>query len=169
MYHEFYRVMGEEGPSHVTLFRYAVGKVQQRNRLTQRYVQEAVHKIKEELGKKQLREGEERPKQGEEVRGETHSLFQAIVEGSADVMYVQDLEGKYVFINPAGLSGPSSTVSPPAASIRTVRASSRRRRWYEVTKRPCASSAARNWSWRFMTSSWLASLSTSIRPRCRSS
>jgi len=41
MCREFHRVMGEEGPSHTTLFRYAEGKVQRRNVLTERYVRTA--------------------------------------------------------------------------------------------------------------------------------
>ncbi len=52
MSREFYRVMGADGPSHTTLFRYAGGKVKRPNILTERYVQEAIHKVTVELSKK---------------------------------------------------------------------------------------------------------------------
>jgi len=45
MCREMHRVMGEEGPSHTTLFRYASGKVKRPNVITERYVQQAIHKI----------------------------------------------------------------------------------------------------------------------------
>ena len=49
---EFYRVMGEEGPSQTTLFRYATGKVKRPNVCTERYVQQAIHKVTVELSQK---------------------------------------------------------------------------------------------------------------------
>ena len=49
MCREIHRVMGEEGPSHTTLFRYASGRVKRRNVLTERYVREAIHKVTVEL------------------------------------------------------------------------------------------------------------------------
>ena len=52
MSRQFYRVMGAEGPSQTTLFRYATGKVKRPNVLTERYVQEAIRKITVELGQK---------------------------------------------------------------------------------------------------------------------
>ena len=52
MSRQFYRVMGEEGPSQTTLFRYAGGKVKRPNVLTERYVREAIRKISVELSKK---------------------------------------------------------------------------------------------------------------------
>ncbi len=45
MCRQFHRVMGEEGPSHTTLFRYATGKVRRRNVLTERYVKEAIDRV----------------------------------------------------------------------------------------------------------------------------
>ncbi len=50
---EFQRVMGYEGPSHATLFRYASGKVKRPNVLTERYVQQAIEKVTAELSQKQ--------------------------------------------------------------------------------------------------------------------
>jgi len=56
MYREFYRVMGEEGPSHTTLFRYATKKVKRPNVVTERYVREAIQKVTAELSQKQNRQ-----------------------------------------------------------------------------------------------------------------
>jgi len=56
MYREFYRVIGKEGPSHTTLFRYAGGNVKQPNVVTERYVREAIDKVTAELNRqKRLR------------------------------------------------------------------------------------------------------------------
>ena len=52
MSREFHRVMGEEGPSQTTLFRYATGKVKRPNVVTERYVQQALHKVTVELSQK---------------------------------------------------------------------------------------------------------------------
>ncbi len=49
---ELHRVKGEEGPSHTTLFRYATRKVKRPNVLTERYVQQAIHKLTVELSQK---------------------------------------------------------------------------------------------------------------------
>ncbi len=49
---EIHRVMGEEGPSHTTLFRYATGKVKRPNVVTEQYVREAIHKVTAELSQK---------------------------------------------------------------------------------------------------------------------
>lgn len=62
MRREFHRVMGEEGPSHTTLHRYATGKSQRRNILTKRYVQEAIHKATVELIQRELSESEAGPR-----------------------------------------------------------------------------------------------------------
>jgi len=52
MCREFHRVMGEEGPSHTTLFRYASGKVKRPNVMVERYVREALEKLTAELSQK---------------------------------------------------------------------------------------------------------------------
>ena len=52
MYREFFRVMGYEGPSHTTLFRYASGNVKRPNVVTERYVQQAIDKLAVELSQK---------------------------------------------------------------------------------------------------------------------
>ncbi len=49
---ESHRVMGHEGPSHTTLFRYATGKVKRPNVVTEQYVREAIHKVTAELSQK---------------------------------------------------------------------------------------------------------------------
>ncbi len=52
MCREFHRVMGEEGPSHTTLFRYATGRVKRPNVVTEQYVRKAIHKLTVELSRK---------------------------------------------------------------------------------------------------------------------
>jgi len=49
---ELNRVMGYEGPSHTTLFRYASGKVKRPNVIAERYVQQAIQKVTVELSQK---------------------------------------------------------------------------------------------------------------------
>jgi len=51
MCREMHRVMGEEGPSHTTLFRYASGRVKRPNVLVEQYVQQAIDKVTVELSK----------------------------------------------------------------------------------------------------------------------
>ncbi len=52
MCREIHRVMGEEGPSHTTLFRYASGRVKRPNVVTAQYVRKAIHKLTAELNQK---------------------------------------------------------------------------------------------------------------------
>jgi len=52
MCREIHRVMGEEGPSHTTLFRYASGRVKRPHGLVERYVREAIQKLTAELSQK---------------------------------------------------------------------------------------------------------------------
>ncbi len=56
MCRELHRVMGHEGPTHTTLFRYASGRVKRPNVLVERYVREAIHKLTVELAQKQNRQ-----------------------------------------------------------------------------------------------------------------
>jgi len=49
MCREMHRVMGEEGPTHTTLFRYASGRVKRPNVLVERYVRKAIDKLTTEL------------------------------------------------------------------------------------------------------------------------
>ena len=49
---EFHRVMGHEGPSQTTLYRYAKGKGKRPHVITERYVREAIQKTTAELSKK---------------------------------------------------------------------------------------------------------------------
>ena len=71
MCREFHRVMGEEGPSHTTLFRYATGRVRRRNVLTERYVKEAIDRVTVELQK--------------EVQVKIH--FRELVENAKDLIF----------------------------------------------------------------------------------
>ncbi len=52
MCREFHRVMGHEGPSHTTLYRYAKGKGKRQHVITERWVREAIQKATTELSKK---------------------------------------------------------------------------------------------------------------------
>ncbi len=52
MCREFHRVMGYEGPSDTTLFRYAKGKGKRPNVVIERYVQQAIHQLTVELSQK---------------------------------------------------------------------------------------------------------------------
>ncbi len=52
MCREFHRVMGEEGPTHTTLFRYASGRVKRPNVLVEQYVRQAIEKVTAELSQK---------------------------------------------------------------------------------------------------------------------
>ncbi len=52
MFREFHRVMGEEGPSHTTLFRYASGRVKRPHVLVERFIQQAIDKLTAELSQK---------------------------------------------------------------------------------------------------------------------
>ncbi len=49
MCREIHRVMGEEGPTHTTLFRHASGKIKRPNVLVEHYVQQAIDKLTAEL------------------------------------------------------------------------------------------------------------------------
>ncbi len=86
MCRELHRVMGQEGPSHTTLFRYAIGKVRRRNVLTERYVKEAIDRITVELIKEELSESEARREPVEkEVQAEIH--FRELIENAKDLIY----------------------------------------------------------------------------------
>ncbi len=52
MCREFHRVMGYEGPTHTTLFRYASGRVKRPYVVTERYVRQAIDKLTVELSQK---------------------------------------------------------------------------------------------------------------------
>ena len=62
MCREFHRVMGYEGPSLTTLFRYSIGDVKRPNVLVQHYLQQAIHKLTVELSQK-----EDSPKQNRQA------------------------------------------------------------------------------------------------------
>ena len=94
MCRELHRVMGEEGPSHTTLFRYASERVRRRNVLTERYVKEAIDRVTVELARNKLSESETQQK--EEFR------FSELVEHTQDLIfrYGRDPLG-CEYINPA--------------------------------------------------------------------
>jgi len=49
MCREFHRVMGHEGLSHTTLFRYASGSIKRPRVLIEQYVRQAIDKVTAEL------------------------------------------------------------------------------------------------------------------------
>jgi len=49
MCREFHRVMGDEGPAPITLFRYARGRVKRPRVLIEQYVRQAIDKLTAEL------------------------------------------------------------------------------------------------------------------------
>jgi len=53
MCREFHRVMGHEGPSHTTLFRYAKEKGTRPHVVIERYVLQAIEKVTAELSQKE--------------------------------------------------------------------------------------------------------------------
>lgn len=87
MCREFHRVMGEEGPSHTTLFRYAEGKVQRRNVLTERYVRTAIQRITVEFIQQELRESEAQREDVQEELHQTEVRYRQLVENARDVIY----------------------------------------------------------------------------------
>ncbi len=103
MCREFHRVMGEEGPSHTTLFRYAEGKVQRRNVLTERYVRTAIQRITVELIQQELSESEA---QREDIQEELHQAedrYRQLVENAKDIVYRYSLFPKphFDYLSPA--------------------------------------------------------------------
>ena len=103
MCRELHRVMGEEGPSHTTLFRYAEGKVQRRNVLTERYVREAIQKITVELIQQKLSESENQREDVETELRQTESRFREMVENAKDIIYRYGLTPRphFEYISPA--------------------------------------------------------------------
>ena len=87
MCREFHRVMGTEGPSHTTLFRYATGTAKRRHVLTEHYVREAIHKITVELIEKELSESEKRREHVEKDLHQTEDRFRQLVENAKDIIY----------------------------------------------------------------------------------
>jgi len=87
MCREFHRVMGREGPSHTTLFRYAIGKVRRRNVLTERYVKEAMDKVTVELMKQELSENGARQEPVEKELQQPEIYFRELIENAKVLIY----------------------------------------------------------------------------------
>jgi len=101
MCREFHRVMDQEGPSHTTLFRYAIGKVKRRHGLTERFVREAIQKVRAEFTEKARRE-----RSGEDVDKEMSAAgtrVQHLVENARDLIYRYRLQPPpgYEYVSPA--------------------------------------------------------------------
>ncbi len=88
MCREFHRVMACEGPSHTTLHRYVTGKVKGPNVLTERYVQQAIHKLTVELSQKELSQSETQRKRVEKELRETEDSFRNLVEHTNDIWFL---------------------------------------------------------------------------------
>lgn len=103
MCREFHRVMGEEGPSHTTLFRYAEGKVQRRNVLTERYVRTAIQRINVEFIQQELRESEAQREDVQEELHQTEVRYRQLVENARDIIYRYRLtpQPSFEYISPA--------------------------------------------------------------------
>lgn len=50
-------------------------------------------------------------KQAERALNESHSLLQAVVEGTSDPFFIKDLQGRYLMINSAGADSLGRTVA----------------------------------------------------------
>ena len=126
MCREFHRVMGEEGPSHTTLHRYATGKVQRRNALTERYVWEAINKVTVELVQKDLLESESQRKGAEHDLRQVEMRFRRLVENSKDIIFRLRLFPKrgFEYISPAvtDIFGytPAEIYAEPDLSLRII-------------------------------------------------
>ena len=103
MCREFHRVMGEEGPSHTTLFRYAEGKVQRRNVLTERYVRESMQRITVELVQQELSESEAQREDVQEELHQTEVRYRQLVENAKDIVYRYSFtpEPHFDYLSPA--------------------------------------------------------------------
>ncbi len=87
MCREFHRVMGQEGPSHTTLFRYAVGKVRRRHVLTERYVKEAIDRVTVELVKQELSENGARQEPVEQELRPSEIHFRELIKNAKVLIY----------------------------------------------------------------------------------
>ena len=87
MCQEFRGVMGNEGPAHTTLLRYANGNVKRRNVVTEQYVREAIDKVTVELVQRELRESETQHKRVLKELRQTEIRFHDLVENARDVIH----------------------------------------------------------------------------------
>ena len=101
MCREFHRVMDQEGPSHTTLFRYAIGKVKRRHGLTERFVREAIQKVRAEFKEKERSEraGEDVDKEMSPAGSRVHQL----AENARDHIYRYRVASPpgYEYVSPA--------------------------------------------------------------------
>ena len=123
---EFHRVMGEEGPSNTTLFRYATGRVKRKNPMVERYVRDAIHKITIELVQKELSESETRLKRVEHNLAETEVRFRKMVEHAKDIIFRYRLRPTpgFEYLSPAviDIAGytPEAYYADPDLAVRIV-------------------------------------------------
>ena len=84
---EFHRVMGEEGPSNTTLFRYATGRVKRKNPMVEQYVRDAIHKVTIDLVQAELNESETQRQRVEHDLAQTEVRFRKMVEHAKDIIF----------------------------------------------------------------------------------
>lgn len=84
---EFHRVMGEEGPSNTTLFRYATGRVKRKNPMVEQYVRDAIHKVTIDLVQAELNESETQRQRVEHDLAQTEARFRKMVEHAKDIIF----------------------------------------------------------------------------------
>ncbi len=107
MCQEFRGVMGNEGPAHTTLLRYANGNVKRRNAVTEQYVQEAIDKVtvEFELVQKKLRKSETQRKRVLKELRQTEIRFHDLVENAKDIIL------RYRFLPTPGMEYISPSVT----------------------------------------------------------
>lgn len=103
MIHEFQKVMGEKGPAHTTLIRYASGRVQRRHQTVERYVSEAIRRVAREFAEGELHESEKRRKHVETQLHEKEARFRQLIEHARDIIYRYRLRPNrgYEYISPS--------------------------------------------------------------------
>jgi PAS domain S-box-containing protein len=102
---EFQDVMGEAGPSMTTLYRYAKGNVKRRNVMMERYVQEAIQKVRVRLVETELGKSEEHRKHVEAKLKGMEERFRRLVENAQDIIYW------YSLVAPRGIEYVSPVVT----------------------------------------------------------
>ncbi len=115
MCRELHRVMGQEGPSHTTLFRYAIGKVRRRNVLTERYVKEAIDKVTAELMKQKGSDNGARKEPVEKELRPSEIHFRKLIENARVLIYRYRRLHQAVIISTQWSGTFSAT--PPRSSI----------------------------------------------------
>jgi PAS domain S-box-containing protein len=172
MCREFHRVMGEEGPSHTTLFRYAIGKVRRRNVLTERYVREAIDKISFELIREELSESETQRQDVQEELHQTEVRYRRLVENAQDVIYRYGLipQSHFEYVSPAiqGMLGytPKEFYADPKLSLKLIHPDDREKLEHSFQgKGPFHERATLRWVHRDGRTVWIERVNVPVRDK----